>query len=215
MPSRPKKRAGKRSHHDRDLSQPRGMSNPSSRQDEVRDESVLETSKVELAVSGYPDSELIEDTISDEEHRRLDNLDLVSTLSALFHQFDSIALPLLQIIVTDCNQLDQKYNKEASQSEELIRDLFKAHPWLVPFLGKCRDRRSFRDTRRLKIYDPPPLIPPQNKGVATSLQVPIRQFKLPYVRGVPLSKAMPQLHFFSRSRVTSTSGEMSTPGRLV
>ncbi|KAI0291241.1 hypothetical protein B0F90DRAFT_1824049 [Multifurca ochricompacta] len=102
------------------------MSNPSSRQDEVRDESVVETSKVKLAVSG-----------------RLDNLNLISALSTALSnllsigvtsQLESFALPLLQTIISDCDQLDQKYNKEGQPPYENLAWWMKERPESSPFL---------------------------------------------------------------------------------
>ncbi|KAI0293883.1 hypothetical protein B0F90DRAFT_1919879 [Multifurca ochricompacta] len=138
---------------------PRGMSNLSSCQDEVRDESVAETSKVELAVSRYPDSELVEDTISDEEHRRLDNLNFVSAFSTALSNLLSIGT-----IISDCDQLDQKMSSKNIPGSSLFLAIAATEGCSAMFVVS-------------NLYDPPPLIPLQNKGVATSLQVPIRQFK--------------------------------------
>jgi|SRR6267142_5530068 len=109
-------------------------------------------SSPEYADASYPESKLVQDIISKEEHERLDN-NLQFTCWA-YGDKDTLSrsdarMLLFLLVIEGCEHLDLKFTTCNPRMWGSVVQLFLTHPWLVPVMEKCWAKCSFRTIRRL------------------------------------------------------------------
>ncbi len=110
-----------------------------------------ETTSVEYANPSYPESKLVPDTHSVEEHRKLDDeaVRVFPWRQDVDDDFrDTIRIGLLQLLGQDYDRL----NHYMVESYEYARSLLHRYPWLSSLIEQCWRERSFQTIRRLREF---------------------------------------------------------------
>jgi hypothetical protein len=104
----------------------------------------------ELADPSYPQSEMEDDTMSDEEHANLvDYLEPIAWSACDEDRRAKARRHLLQHLAVDYNKIDPKYSLAQDNSKQEIERLFESNPWLVSVVDAGWREQSYRKICRL------------------------------------------------------------------